>query len=276
MTRQLFEEIQKTQESIDNYVDAMADTFKKFPPYLNTILRIHRFDVTAISAVDPTFNADLHMIETKMSEIEEQIPTASDDERKTLRKQLKELSQQREQRRRQAYVALLKSKDASLGDAFDALVRSKFDFSVLSPDIQQHFVNTLVKQQLNDTIKNKVPELLALDTKELTAFVDDLFNLKKMDLTIPTRYGDVNLTFLKKEFMSTVHDKLPAIEGLAEKDIKNIPLNFLVQLNQHNAPFFEDSVIFRSLFTPFVAKNGTFNLNDAYKVSVKKDGKTVV
>ena len=153
------------------------------------------------------------------------------------------------------------------------MVGSKFDFSVLSSDQQQLILNVLIKNRLEDSIKNKVPELLSVKEEELTQFVHDLFDLKKMDLVIPTKHGPVPLTFLKKEFIATARKQLPALNDL--EDIKNLPLNFITQLTDSNATFFEDSPIFDSLYTNFVAKNGKFRFNEGYKVRIKKDGKMV-
>jgi hypothetical protein len=81
----------------------------------------------------------------------------------------------------------------------------------------------------------------------------------------------VSLTFLKKEFISSVQKQLPAINDLEE--IKNLPLNFETQITEANANFFEDSSIFDSLYYDFTARNGKFRINDAYKVKVTKEGK---
>jgi hypothetical protein len=56
-----------------------------------------------------------------------------------------------------------------------------------------------------------------------------------MNLTVPTRYGPVPLTFLKKEFMSSPVKEFPAIEELEAMDIKNLPLNFETQLTETTA-----------------------------------------
>ncbi|MEI6118901.1 MAG: hypothetical protein WCP92_06910 [bacterium] len=275
-TRQLFEEVQKTQETIDHYVTVMGDTFKQFPPYLNDILHMeeYRFNAKNISVVDPSFEADMHDIEDQIVDLDAQFKNAPTNEKKNeLREKIKTLRYQKEQRRWQAYIAFLRTKNTPLADVFTQLVGSKFDFSVLSPDHQQLLTDVLIKNKLEDTIKNKVPELLSVKEEELTQFVRDLFDLKKMDLTIPTRYGPVPLTFLKKEFLSNIRQQLPAINDL--EDLKNIPLNFLTQLTDSNSPFFEESEIFRSLYTDFAAKNGTFKFNDGYKVRIKKNGKVV-
>ena len=81
----------------------------------------------------------------------------------------------------------MKTKNAALADIFAQLVASKFDFSVLGADQQQVILDVLVKDKLEDTIKNKVPELLSVSEEDITQFVHDLFDLKKMDITLPTR-----------------------------------------------------------------------------------------
>jgi len=274
-TRQLFEEVQKTQETIDHYLDAMANTFKEFPPYVNEILRIYPFNDKNIVAIDPSFHTDLEHIDMQISDLQRDYSSAPEDQRAESRKQIHALKQEREHRRRQAYIAFLKTKDAALADIFTQLVWSKFDFSVLSPDQQQLLVNTLVKHKLEDTIKNKVPELLSVTEEELTQFMNDLFDLKKMDITIPTRTGPIPLSFVKKEFLSSVRKDLLGIDDL--ENIQNLPLNFVTQLTDSNAAFFEDSAsIFDSIYTDFVARNWTrHRINDAYKVRIKKDGKIV-
>lgn len=278
VTRQLFEEVQKTQETIDHYITTIGNTFKQFPPYVNDIFSIYPFNDKAITPLDPSFHSDLELIDSQISEYTTQYTTqyttASDDERKELRKKIKILKQEREQRRWQAYITFLKSKDLALADVFAQLVASKFNFSVLSSSQQQLILNVLVKNKLEDSIKNKVPELLSVNEDEIAQFVSDLFDLKKMDLIVPTRHGPVPLTFLKKEFLASVHKELPALNDL--EDIKNLPLNFVTQLTQSNAAFFEESPIFDSIYTDFVAQNGKFRFNDAYKVKIKKDWKEVV
>ena len=272
-TRQLFEEVQKTQDTIDHYVTEMGNTFKQFPPYVNDVLSIYPFNDKIISGIDTSFHSDLDHIDTQFIDLNSQYAAATDEEKKTLRIKMKALKQQREQRRWQAYIAFLRTKDAALADVFAQLVGSKFDFSVLSPDQQQLILNVLVKNRLEDSIKNKIPELLSVKEEELTQFVHDLFDLKKMDLVIPTKYGPVPLKFLKKEFVATARKQFPTINNL--EDLKNLPLNFVTQLTESNATFFEDSPIFYSLYTDFAAKNGKFRCNEGYKVRIKKDGKMV-
>jgi hypothetical protein len=273
VTRQLFEEVQKNQDTIDQYITAMGETFKQFPPYVHAILEVYPFNDKHISVVDTSFHADMHAIEDQIVDLDAQFKTAPDEKKQEFRDKIKALRQQREHRRWQAYIAFLRTKDAALADVFAQLVGSKFDFSVLSADQQQRILNVLVKNKLEDSIKNKVPELLDVKEEELTQFVHDLFDLKKMELTIPTRYGPVPLTFLRKEFLGGAYSQLPAISDL--DNLKNIPLNFVTQLTDSNADFFENSPIFDSLYTNFAAKNGNFRFNEGYKVTITKDGKPV-
>lgn len=273
-TRQLFEEVEKTQETIDHYITVMGSTFKEFPPYLDDILHIYPFNAKTISTIDASFLDDLEYLDAQILTYNEHYAAASEEEKTELRKKIKTLKQQKEHRRWQAYIAFLRSKDAALADVFAQLVTSTFDFSVLSSDQQQVLVDVLVKNKLEDSIKHKIPELLDVKEEMITQFIHDLFDLKKMDITIPTRHGTIPLTFLKKEFLASTRKQLPALSDL-ESEIKNLPLNFLTQLTESNAAFFEDSPIFDSIYTDFTAKNGKFRCNDAYKVRIKKNGKVV-
>ena len=67
---------------------------------------------------------------------------------------------------------------------------------------------------------------------------------------------------------------LVSVEALSQ--LENLPLNFEVQVTPSSEKFFEKSVIFHSIFEDFGASNGTQKLNDAYKVSITKDGKNAV
>jgi len=280
VTRYLFEEVHETQKTIDHYLGVMGDAFKEFPPYVNEIFKIYPFNDKVISAIDTSLHADLAHLDAQIAECNNAYNSASEKEKEELRKKMKALKQEMEYRRWQAYITFLKTKDAALAEVFFHLVGSKFNFSVLSPDQQQVIVDALIKNKLEDTIKNKVPELLSVKEEELTQFVHDLFDLKKMSITIPTKLsGPVPITFLKKEFLSSARQSLPGVKDLMlDSDgsaMKNLPLNFLTQLTESNAAFFEDSPIFDSLYTPFKAKNGNIKFNEAYKVKIKKDGKTV-
>ena len=275
-TYQLFDEVQKRQTTIDHYVDAMSDTLKKFPPYVDDIFTIYPFNVKNILLADPTFEADLEAIWYKQIELEKQHDAlTTEDEKAKIREQIRDLEAKKRDREWQAYIAFLESKEPSLGDIFRSLVQSNFNFSFLSKDQQQLLIDIMVKHRLQDTIQNKIPDLLGVDKKSLSDFVQTLFDMDNMDITIPTRYGPVPLHFIKKEFMASARKQLPAINDLDADDIKQLPLNFLTQITEGNAPFFEDSVIFDALYTDFSAKNGQFRINDAYKVKITKDGKTV-
>ncbi len=274
VTRQLFEEVQATEKTIDHYFESMANTFKEFPPYVNEIFKIYPFNDKEILAVDTNFHADLDQIDIQILDLQNTYKDTIDVSKKeTIRKQIRKLKEERELCRWQAYVAFLKTKDAALADVFALLVENRFDFSVLSSVQQQSLIDTLLKHKLEDTIKNKVPELISVTEEDLTAFVNDLFDLQKMDLIIPTRHWPIPLHFLKKAFMATARKELPWIEDL--EHIKNLPLNFQTQLTAANEKFFEESPMFESLYYNFQSKNWLVRINDAYKVRLTKDGKTV-
>jgi len=135
-------------------------------------------------------------------------------------------------------------------------------------------LDALVKHKLEDLIKRKAPELLSTDEDELRQFLDNLFDLRKTDVTVPTVDGNVHIKFSPdgKKFLGTGMSNLASPEELSK--LENLPLNFEVQVTPSSEKFFEDGVIFHSIFDEFAASNGTKKLNDAYKVSVTKDGKT--
>jgi hypothetical protein len=81
------------------------------------------------------------------------------------------------------------------------------------------------------------------------------------------------IPFVKKEFLSTVHTRLPRIEDL--ENIQNLPLNFAAKVTDNAVSFFEESPIFASLYATFDSARGPVRIADAYKVQLTKDGKTV-
>jgi hypothetical protein len=113
--------------------------------------------------------------------------TTSEEERTRLRAKRKELKQKKEEARWHAYGLYLSTKDKQLAAVVAKLVAARFDFAQLSLTDQQQLLNVLVKHKLGDIIARKAPELLGISPEELKQFTDDLFDLSKKDLTIPTR-----------------------------------------------------------------------------------------
>ncbi len=274
VTRQLFEDVQQTQDALDIHVGNIGKVFVSFPPYAHAIFDIYPFNESTISSVDTTFSSDIKGIKDKISSLEQHIGAAANEEaREPFRRQLRPLQEQKAQREWQWYIAFLRSKNPLLSDAFAVLVANKFNFADLNLPQQQILTDVLVKQHLEDTIKNKVPDLLSVSEADISSFVQDLFDLDKMELGIPTQQWPLSLSFLKKWFMSWDNKTLPTIRTL--QDLKNIPLNFLAQLTTNNADFFEKSPVFDSLYYTFPSRHGSVRINDSYKVRITKDGKTL-
>jgi hypothetical protein len=220
---------------------------------VNAIFTLYPYHDAEVFAAAPSLHQQLDAIDAQISEKETGIANAaSDEERARLQKEKKALTQQREKIKREAYVAYLATKDASLSTIIKKLVDTNFDFSQLSPADQQLLVNVLVKHKLKDLISNKAPELLLVDEAALTQFVDDLFDLQKMDLVLPTREGPVKLHFSEKKFLSKKVDHFLGINELG--DLKNLPLNFKVAYTPSSEEFLEKNPIFLGLFNSFAAK----------------------
>ena len=124
VTRQLFEEVQEKQANIENYLESIGNTFKQFPPYLDQILVKYPFNINHIATVDPSYSSDVQTFHDQLVDLDNHILTANEDEKKILREKKKQIIQQKEKRKWQAYIAFLKTKDASLADVFGDLLAS--------------------------------------------------------------------------------------------------------------------------------------------------------
>lgn len=211
---QLSEYANKNQQTVDRYLNALATTFKEFPPYINEITKIYPFDHDSVAHVDVSLDADIRSIESQIAATEEEYLAAPVDQQKRLRHKISQLQQDKEARKWQAYVIYLETKDAKLGPIFAQLVDNKFNFPVLSQADQQTLVSLLVEHKLKDVLATKMPEILDVDQESLSTFFKDLFDLSKMDIMIPTRHGNIPISFVKKEFMSSSQTQLPSIADL--------------------------------------------------------------
>jgi hypothetical protein len=220
---------------------------------VNEIFALYPYHDTEVLAAAPALHQQLDGVEQQISEKDAAIATTtSDEERARLQKEKKVLTQQREKIKREAYVQYLATKDASLAQVIKRLIDNRFDFGQLTQADQQLLVNVLVKHKLKDLIANKAPELLLVDEKGLTQFVDDLFDLQKMDLILPTSEGPVKLHFSEKTFLSKKVDHFLSINELS--DIKNLPLSFKVEPTPSSEEFLENNAVFLGLFNSFAAK----------------------
>lgn len=144
--------------------------------------------------------------------------------------------------------------------------------SSISKQDQQELLNVLVKNKLQDVVDTEALSNLGMKEDEYKTFVEDLFDLTKQDITIPTRQGPIPLHFNQKSFLGGPLNHLMSISNSGQllAEIKNLPLNFDVRIDEMNKHFFESNPLFSSLYTAFKSKNhGEIKLNDAYKVRIK-------
>lgn len=271
-SRQLFEEIRNTEKLADSFADTIIDWMKWFPPYVNEIFKIYPF----MFHLNDELSGKMWAIDAKIGEAENKIVTWSTDQTKMmLRSEIRKLRAEKEKIRWDAYVAQLASKDANLAIVMRTLVDTKFDFSQIPVWQQQILLDVLIKNKLADLIKRKAPELLSTNEETLTQFVNDLFDLNKTSLDIPTSDGIAHITFAPggKRFLWTAMANLTSPDELSK--LENLPLNFEVEVTPSSEKFFEESIIFRSIFEKFGASNGPKSLNDAYKIRLTRDGKIV-
>lgn len=213
-TQQLFDQVERTQQTVDRYLKNIATIFKEFPPYINEITKIYPFNHEDVARVDLSFSSDIQAFDTHITDLETQYLQASPTEKKQLRQKIRDIQQQKELRKWQAYTEFLSTQHPQLGIIFTQLVDHKFDFSVLSLADQQVLVTVLVEHKLKDALRTKMPELLDVDAEDLSLFFHDLFDLSKMTLALPTRQGNIPISFVKKAFMPTTFTQLPSLSDL--------------------------------------------------------------
>jgi len=273
-TRQLFEENQEKKEVIEKHIWNIADTFKWFPPYINELFKTYPYNSSKIDNLDSGFTTAFNKQTKKISEIEDQITNWETDEkeRSKLYKKLETEKENLKTIKRSWYANYIKSINPKLWNSIESLIESDFDISLLSIENQQEILNTIVKDKLEDTIQNKVPDLLDIDKDEYKQFMLDIFDLSKNDITIPTRQGPLPIHFNQKSFLWWPLKHLMDIGSKWEliSEIKNFPLNFDIKINETNKDFFENSTMFESIFPTFNSKNQwKIKLNDWYKVRIK-------
>jgi len=272
--RQLFDDIKSTKNLIDTGLVNARATFKEFSPYVNEIFKIYPYNDKDISNIDGNLHSKIQSLDKEISNLESKIINADGKEKKKIRAEVKKIKQEQELLKWQAYIKYLGAKDKKLAEVIDKLVNSKFDFNWLDKIDQQYIVDFLVKNKLQDMIKNKIPEILSVDEEDLKKFVNDFFDLNKMELKFPTKDGPVNVLFKEKRFLWEWMKKLLSVNEM-DKEFKNLPLNFKIDVNWSSEDFFEKNMIFDSLFYDFWAKDWPKRINDAYKVRLKKDWKIV-
>jgi hypothetical protein len=142
-----------------------------------------------VAKAEPALQFKLAQVDKQINELELSIVSAeiSEEERSRLQKKREEFRQAREKIKWEAYTKYLQTKDKTLAPVIAKLVETRFDFGQLSVADQQVVLNVLVKHKLNDLISRQAPELLGIDAADLKKFTDDLFDLNKKDLFIPTR-----------------------------------------------------------------------------------------
>jgi hypothetical protein len=206
---------------------------------MNEIFKLYPYDDSRISLTEPAVTSQLQDVDTQISQIELSIAheQTSKEEKIHLRKKRKELRQERELIKWNAYISYLATKDPSLSAVMGKVVTAHFDMGQLSLVDQQVILNHLVKHKLQDLIQHKAPELLDIDAESLQQFVEDLFDLQKMELMIPTKEDPVHIKFAEKKFISQKAQYFLSVNNLA--DMQSFPLQFTVVPTPSSQDFFE-------------------------------------
>lgn len=278
-TRQLFEEVKHTTALAHEYLDVIQQSIQGFPPYVNEIFKRYPYDDQLVLQQTPTLHTELVALDKEIMELTGSMTDdrKSKEERLRLAHKKKELKQRKEEIKRKAYLKYLETKNSALAQVMGKLVTHRFDFTQLSVSDQQTILNILVKDKIKELITHQAAELLDVDQDNFQQFVEDLFDLSKMDVTIPTKEWPVLVHFQEKKFISQAATQLLAVNDLSE--LKTLPLQFVVQQTPSSQEFFEESILRWKdggmLFDTFQSKQWPIVLNDSYQVRLKKDGKEV-
>lgn len=230
------------------------------------MFKLYPYDDATISQNNLALHGQLSQIDTQITQIELTIASdqTSKEEKNRLRIKRKQLKQQKEEAKWQAYISYLATKDQALATVMTKLVGVRFDFTKLSIDDQQIILNVLVKHKLNDLIAHKAPELLGIDATAFKEFTDSLFDLSQKELIIPNKEEPIHIIFKEKKFLSQQATQLLSVNELSQ--LKSLPLQFVVQPTPSSQEFFERGVLRGhdggQLFDTFKSKNGFVVLND--------------
>lgn len=287
VTRQIFEETKEVWSYIENHLEEIGNSFKTFPPYFNELFNIYPYRHKEVIKWQPEFENEYKkqsdILQAKEDELNNPKPEIEKDKTTEQRRKEKhqEVLQAKEELniiKRKAYASAIDKKNPGLGNIIQILIENKFDMNKLSKIDQQKIIDILVHKKLDDNIQNQIPNILWIEDTEYKTFVKNLFDLKQTDITIPTQYWDIPLHFLEKSFVWGPTQESMEIDsnGNLISEQKNLPLNFKVQITEQNKDFFENNIVFWSLFSNFQSKKGPIKLNDSYKISIKnKEWKTI-
>jgi len=284
-----FDKVKESQEFFDTSVDKMHESFENLNPYVNEIFKIYPYDFKSYAysldelqkknpehfAKNPLYYQEMKRLQDEITRINEQMVTSdTEEQRESYQNQIKYYQQQMNEAEWKAYLTDLESQNHGLAIVMKKLVSNKFDFGWLTEDEQQILVDVLVEHKVKWIIKHKVPNMLGVDQAKFEQFINDMFNLKKDVLAIPTPNGDIPIYFKHKKFVGKQHPTLPAISTLS--DLKSLPLDFAIDLNDpKNAKakqFFEWTDLRDNIYSKFSFDGPKFHEWYKVKLTDKKTG----
>lgn len=72
-TRQLFEEVKETQETIDHYFGVITSTLKDFPPYVNTLFTLYPYHSAEVDTLNPSLQPKLRTLDEEIAVLEKKL-----------------------------------------------------------------------------------------------------------------------------------------------------------------------------------------------------------
>lgn len=274
-TRQLFEQSKESWSYIEYHLQQVGNEFKAFPPYFNEILNIYPYNHEKVINQNSTHKTEYENQSNILSEKEKELEKTEtpDEQKENIRNEIFKIKENINKTQRKAYADYIKIQDSKLWTIINQLVDINFDINKLWLEEQQIILNKLVSSKLDDSIKNKIPNILWIESDEYQEFVNNLFDLNQKDIIIKTQYWDFPIHFLEKSFFWWPTNNIPELWNW-EKNLnqqQNLPLNLKIKVTEQNKNFFEDNIVFDWLFDTFNSKNWPRKLNDSYQVNIKNN-----
>lgn len=272
-TRQLFDDVSKTNSFVETQIENIGEVFKWFPPYINEIFKKYEFNEDRLQKENPKFANTMNRLNEEINALEKQDNTiASWTERKEVFAKIKALKKEKNLARWKEYARDISNKNPKIGNAVAVLIDNNFDVSKLDKGNQQILLDDLVKDKVDKLLAEGTAASLGIDEQRFAERMKDLFDLSKKELTIPGPNGDIVFDCPDKSFLGWPLTKSLEMGKhgpiLADEWKQNLPLNIRLLLSEDNKDFFEKSPIFKGLFQEFEARNWTQMLHDGYKVRV--------
>lgn len=161
----------------------------------------------------------------------------------------------------QAYISLVKNKNAGLWNILSQLFQEKFDFSKLEKKEQNELVKEMLNGKLEELKKSWIAWLLEVDQSDLDKFVRDIFDLNKNEIIIPCAGWNIALG-VNKQFVPWEHPHFSDFSNLSDT---KLPLSFDIKILGENKDIINNSAL-KKVFASEISQDWNSIQLDAWNI----------